>query len=80
MSGRIVTGLAELGRFTDQKLGMIAPVGNVAIQTILFHRGVFPHLGASFLCMTLIAQIIKGIGLDHLGPEPAVVIVTVRTF
>jgi len=73
-----MTALAKLGDLADEELGMVAPVGGVAAQTVLFDRGVLPHVGPSLFGMALIAQIVEGIRLDHLGAESPVVIVAVR--
>jgi hypothetical protein len=80
MLGPIVAGLTELRYFALQEFGMIAAVGGVAAQAVLLHRGMFPHVRASFLCMTLVAQVIERTGLDHPGPEPAMVVMAVRAF
>jgi len=78
MLGPVMTALAKLGDLADEELGMVTPVGGVAAQTVLLDRRVLPHVGPPLFGMALIAQIVEGVRLDHLGAESPVVIVAVR--
>ena len=80
VSAPIVTALTELRYSTHQKLGMIAPMGRMAAQTVLLNRRMLPHVWASFLRMTLVTEVIGSIRLDHFGAESAMMIMAVRTF
>ena len=64
MPACVMAALAKLRRFADQELGMIAAVRRMATQTILRNRSVLKHERSSFLSMTLVAQLIDGIGFN----------------
>jgi hypothetical protein len=55
-------------------------MGSVAIRTVLIDRRMLPHKRASFFGVASVAEFVDGFGFHHLGPEPAVVIVTFRAF
>jgi hypothetical protein len=59
---------------------MVAAVGYMAGQTILFHRGMLPHEGTALFCVAFIAEFVYSIRLDHLRPELAVLGMTLGTF
>jgi hypothetical protein len=52
----------------------------MAVQAILFHGRMLPHIGASLLGMALIAEFVYLMRLDHLWPKTPVMIMAVRTF
>jgi hypothetical protein len=56
---------------------MVAAMRGVAGPAVLIHGGMFPEVGASLVGMTLVAQLVDHIGLDHLRSESAVLIVAV---
>lgn len=59
---------------------MIAAVGRVTSGTILFHGGMLPHKGASFIGMAPVAEFVDGVAFHHLGPKTAMVVMAVRAF
>jgi hypothetical protein len=59
---------------------MIASMGCMARQAILFHGRMLPHEGASLFRMAFVAKLVHIIRLDHLRPEPTVLIMTLGAF
>ena len=59
---------------------MIAAVWRMARQAILFHGRMLPHEGASLFRMAFVAKLIHTVRLDHLRPEPAVLIMALGAF
>ena len=59
---------------------MIASMGCMARQAILFHGRMLPHEGASLFRMAFVAQIIDGAAFDELVPKTAVMIMAIRAF
>jgi len=51
----IVAILAKLRKFPLKKSAMAAAVSLVAVQTVFFHRRMFPHKGTSFFGVAFIA-------------------------
>ena len=80
MARRAVTGITEQGNPACQKLGMVAAMGGMAGQAILFHRRMRPQEGTSFFRMAFIAEFVGRVRLHHLVPEPAMLIVTACAF
>ena len=69
---RDMAALTKKGHFPIQKLAMVAPMGLVADETILFHRRMLPHEWPSLLGVAFIAQFIDRIRPEHLtraGPN-----------
>jgi len=52
----------------------------MARQAILFHGRMLPHEGASLFRMAFVAKLVHIIRLDHLRPEPTVLIMTLGAF
>jgi hypothetical protein len=75
-----MTALAELGHPAVQEFVVVAAVGCVASGAILFYGGMLPHKRAPFFGMAPVAEFVDGFGFHHLGPEPAMVVMTVRAF
>jgi hypothetical protein len=59
---------------------MIAAMGRMACQAILLYRRMFPHERAPLFCMAFIAKLVHIICLDHLRPEPTVLIMALGAF
>jgi len=70
----IVTALAEERRLGGQELPVIAAVGRMTCQAVLFHGRMLPQERSSFFSMTLVAKLIHIIRLDHFRPESAMLI------
>jgi len=75
-----MAGLAELRHLALQELPMVAAMRGMAVQTVFIHRRMLPHDRPSFFGVALVAQVIKGIRLHHLGSEASMVVVTGRAF
>ena len=56
---------------------MVAPVGHMTVQTVLFNRGMLPHIGPPFLRMTGVAEFIHRVALEHLCAEIAMRVMAV---
>jgi hypothetical protein len=80
MPADIVAIPANLRYPAGQELGMIAPMGGVAIEAVFFHGRMGPHVRASLFRVALVAEIVDPIPFHHLAPETSVVIVAVRAF
>ena len=74
--GSIVAFLAEKRRPRGQELRMVAAMGHMAGQTILLHRRMLPHEWTALFRVAFITEFIHRICLDHLGPELAVLRMT----
>ena len=72
--------LAEKRRLRGQELVMVAAMGYMAGETILFHRGMLPHEGPPLFCVAFIAEFVYSIRLDHLRPKLAVLGMALGTF
>ena len=59
---------------------MIASMGRMARQAILFHGRMLPHERASLFRMAFVAKLVHIIRLDHLRPEPTVLIMALGAF
>ena len=59
---------------------MIASMGRMACQAILFHGRMRPHERTSLFRMAFVAKLVDIIRLDHLRPEPAVLIMALGAF
>lgn len=79
-SNRIMATLAKQGHSTVQELVVIPTMRHMADETILVHRRMGPHEGASFFGMALVAELVHRIGLEEVGAEPAVMLMAVGAF
>ena len=59
---------------------MIASMGCMARQAILFHGRMFPHEGTPLFRMAFIAKLVHVIRLDHLRSEPTMLIMALGAF
>jgi hypothetical protein len=76
MASRIMAALAQKRRLRGQELSVIAAVGRMACQAILFNRRMLPHEWSPFLGMARVAKLIHIISPGHLRPESAMLIMT----
>jgi len=58
---------------------MIAAMRGMAIQAVFFNRRVFPHERPPLFRMALEAELIHGVGLDHLCAELTMRVMTACT-
>jgi len=56
---------------------MVAPVGHMTVQTVLFNRRMLPHIGPPLLRMTGVAEFIHRVALEHLCTEIAMRVMAV---
>jgi hypothetical protein len=75
-----MTALAKLGHPAVQEFVVVAAMGGVASGAILFYGRMLPHERASFFGVATVAEFVDGFGFHHLGPETAVMVMTVRAF
>lgn len=54
MLGPFMTVLAKLGNFAGEELGVVASVGGVTDQAVLFDRGMLPHVRTSLFGVALV--------------------------
>lgn len=54
MLGPFMTVLAKLGDLAGEELGVVASVGGVTDQAVLFDRGMLPHVRASLFGVALV--------------------------
>jgi hypothetical protein len=57
--------LTEKRRSTRQKLPMVAPMGFMADQAALLHRGMLPHKRPSFFGVAFVTKVVDRISLYH---------------
>jgi hypothetical protein len=68
-----MTALTKKGHFPIQKLAVVASVGLMADETILFYGRMFPQERPSLLGVAFVAKFIDRIRPEHLtrtGPNP----------
>ncbi len=58
---RDVAGLTQLRHFPTQKFAMVASVGLMAGETILFHRRMLPQERPSLIGVTFVTEFIERI-------------------
>lgn len=73
----IMTLLADVRNLLHQQLVMVASMGAVTSQTVLFHWRVLIHVRASLFSVTFITEIIDRVGLQVLITERSMGVVTV---
>ena len=73
----IMALLTELRSFHHEQPVMVAAVRIMAIKAILFHWGMLPHERTSFFRMTLVAEFVDRISLDHRSAEFAMGIMAI---
>jgi hypothetical protein len=73
-----VAALTELGHPARQELSMVAAVDGMAGPAVLFHRRMLPEERTALLRVAAVAEFVDRLGLDHLPPETAVLVMAVR--
>lgn len=69
--------LAEIGSFSGQEFGVVAAMDGMAGHAVLFHRRMFPHVGAALVGMAFEAELVYAVRLDHFGAKPAMRIMAI---
>jgi hypothetical protein len=68
----IVAAFAKLGRFTDEKIAVVAPVRLVAGTAILRYRRMLEGVRPFLFRVAPVAEVRDGIGIKHVFAEAAV--------
>ncbi len=66
MSAHSMTVLAKQRHFLGQQFAVVASMGLMAHETILFHGRMLLHKGTSLLGMALVAEFVQRIRFEHL--------------
>ena len=73
-----VAALAELGGLPHQQVVVVRSMDQMAVQTVCLDRRMFESEGASLLGMAFVAELVHGLGPEHLGAKGAVCVMTGR--
>lgn len=60
-----MAALAKKRHFSDQKLGMVASMDLVTIQTVLRNGRMLESIGPSLVGMAFVTKVVNRVGPDH---------------
>jgi hypothetical protein len=80
MTGHIVAIPADLRHPAGQEFAVVAAVWGMAIQAVLLHRRMGPHVRTPLLGVALVTEFIHGICFELGGAKASVLFVTTRAF
>jgi hypothetical protein len=80
MTAGLVTALTELRGLSHKQAPVVASVDFMAIQAVFFNRRMLEPERSPLFSMAFIAELVDGVGPDHLRSEAAVGIMAVRAF